>query len=389
MINFENTANAFEYRTQYQLKKASFLFKVMANPTLTNIGAWFTPKLLGIGFVRNIIKNTIYEQFCGGTNITEATHTANLLNKFDVDSLLDYGVEGKTTEAEFDEAKEEFIKTIEFAGQKDFISFISIKLTAFFRNGLLEKMNEGQKLTPEEEAEKMKAVNRLLAICEAGAKHNTSILIDAEESWIQEPVDELATQMMQRFNKTEAVVYNTFQLYRHDRLAFLEKNIEHAKQHSYILGAKIVRGAYMEKERERAEKMNYESPIQPNKISTDRDYDLALELCLNNIDCTAVFIGTHNEKSSLLATKIMADKNIATNDKRITFSQLYGMSDNISFNLAKANYNVCKYMPYGPVRDVIPYLLRRAKENTSVAGQTSRELDLIQKELKRRKTMQW
>lgn len=386
MINFENTANAFEYKSQFQLKKARLLFKLMASPTMTKIGSWMTPKFLWLPFVRNLIKNSIYEQFCGGTNLTEATHTATLLNKFNIDTLLDYGVEGKTTELEFDEAKEEFIKTIEFAGQKDYISFISIKLTAFFRNGLLEKMHNKLALTKNEEDEKQRAVNRLQSICQAGADNNTTILIDAEESWIQGPVDQLATEMMLQFNKTKAIVYNTFQLYRHDRLAFVQENIEHAKQHAYILGAKIVRGAYMEKERERAAKLGYESPIQPDKFSTDRDYDLALESCLNNCKEVAVFIGTHNEKSSLLASKIMNERAIDNDDIRITFSQLYGMSDNISFNLAKEGYNVCKYMPYGPVKDVIPYLLRRAKENTSVAGQTTRELDLIQKELKRRRT---
>ena len=386
MINFENTANAFEYRTQYQLKKAKILFRLMANPFLTKLGSWITPKVLFLPFVRNIIKNTIYEQFCGGTNLIEAAHTAQLLSKFKVDSLLDYGAEGKTTEKEFDIAKDEFIKTILFAKQKDFISFISIKLTAFFRNGLLEKMHESKKLSDDEYAEKERAVARLTSICQAGAENNTIILIDAEESWLQNPVDDLATEMMKKFNKEAAVVYNTFQLYRHDRLDFLKESIEHAREHNYLLGAKIVRGAYMEKERERAIEMGYESPIQPDKFSTDRDYDLAIEECLNHIDIVYTFIGTHNEKSCLLATKIMKENNIPNNDSRITFSQLYGMSDNISFNLTKNDFNVCKYMPYGPVKDVVPYLLRRAKENTSVAGQTTRELDLIKKELKRRKT---
>jgi len=385
MMNFENTANAFEYRTQYQLKKARLLFKVMANPMLTKVGSWLTPKFLWLPFVRNFIKNTIYEQFCGGTNLLEAAHTAQLLGNYDVDSLLDYGAEGKTTEEEFDVAKEEFIKTILFAKQKDYISFISIKLTAFFRNELLQKMHEGEELTDLEKEEKQRAVNRLESICRAGAENSTSILIDAEESWFQAPVDELTIAMMQEFNTDTAVVYNTYQMYRHDRLAFLESNIEHANENGYKLGAKIVRGAYMEKERARAKEMGYESPIQPDKLSTDRDYDLALELCLDHLELVTTFIGTHNEKSSMLATKIMQNRKIDAKDNRVVFSQLYGMSDNISFNLAKAGYQVCKYMPYGPVKDVVPYLIRRARENTSVAGQTSRELDLIKKELKRRK----
>jgi proline dehydrogenase len=387
MINFENTANAFEYRTPYQLKKAKFLFKVMASPTVTAIGSWLTPKLLWLPFVRKLIKNTIYEQFCGGTDLTEAAATSLLLSKYKVGALLDYGAEGKTTEAEFDQAAKEFINTTRFAKDKDYISFISIKLTAFFSNELLQKLNDQQELSHAELEEKERAVKRLESICQAGSESNTSILIDAEESWFQAPVDDLAIEMMEKFNKKVAVVYNTYQLYRHDRLAFLKKDIEHAHSHNYILGAKIVRGAYMEKERQRAQEMAYESPIQPDKASTDRDYDLALALCLDHLDVVTSFIGTHNEKSSLLATQHMKERNIEPDDKRITFSQLFGMSDNISFNLAKAGYNVCKYMPYGPVNDVVPYLMRRARENTSVAGQTSRELDLIVKELKRRKQL--
>lgn len=384
MINFENTENAFAYRTQFELKKANWLFRAMASPTLTSIGSWITPKFLWLPFVRKIIKNTIYQQFCGGENIEEAALTAKALNAYGVGSLLDYGAEGKETEVEFDEATNAFIETIEFAKQKDYISYISIKLTAFSRYGLLEKMHNKLKVNDSEVEEQKRIVNRLDRICKAGSENNTVILIDAEESWIQDPVDDLATSMMLKYNKQKACIYNTYQLYRHDKLAFLKKNIEHAKENNYVLGAKIVRGAYMEKERERALELGYESPIQPNKEATDIDYNKAVRICLDNLELVTTFIGTHNEDSCKLATDIMQELNIPAATDRVIFSQLFGMSDNISFNLAKEGYSVSKYMPYGPVKDVIPYLLRRANENTSVAGQTTRELDLIKKELKRR-----
>lgn len=385
MLNFENTTNAFASRSDFELKKAKILFAVMANPTLTKLGGWITPKFLWLGLVRNIIKKTIYNQFCGGETIEEAAHTAQILSDYKVSSLLDYGAEGKETEIEFEEATHSFIAAIEYACKKNYIPFISIKLTAFTRNALLEKMHRKEALNEAETIEMQAAEKRLLAICTAGKENNTTILIDAEESWIQDPVDAWAMKMMQSFNKEKAIVYNTYQLYRHDRLAFLKENTTAAQSNNFILGAKIVRGAYMEKERARASQKNYESPIQINKEHTDRDYNLALQYCLDNNKYVATFIGTHNEQSCKSATEIMEHNNISKEDKSITFSQLYGMSDNISFNLAVAGYQVSKYMPYGPVKDVIPYLLRRANENTSVAGQTTRELDLIKKELERRK----
>ncbi len=385
MLNFENTENAFASRSKFELKKAKILFGVMANPSLTKLGGWITPKFLWLGFVRRLIKNTIYQQFCGGETIEEAAKTAESLNKYNVSSLLDYGAEGKETEEEFEVATQSFIQAIAYANKKDYIPFISIKVTAFTRNGLLKAMHLQQELNELEIEEMNRAKQRLLAICNAGKENNTTILIDAEESWIQDPVDQWALEMMLQFNKERAIVYNTYQLYRHDRLAFLKENTAYAQANNFILGAKIVRGAYMEKERERALEKGYESPIQLNKENTDKDYNLALAHCLNNKLNVATFVGTHNEYSCKLATEIMSKNDIAKEDDRVTFSQLYGMSDNISFNLAVAGYQVSKYMPYGPVKDVIPYLLRRANENTSVAGQTTRELDLIKKELKRRK----
>lgn len=385
MPNFNDTQNAFVYKTKAELKKAYWLFKIMANPTLTKLGAWFTPKFLWFPGVKTLIKNTIYKQFCGGVNLEEACLTAEKMNFFNIGAILDYGVEGKSSEEEFEKAKQAFVDTILFANKKEYIPFVSVKLTAFFRFELLEKMHDGEHLNAQEMEEKNRAIARLDKICEAGFKNNTMILIDAEESWIQNPVDYLALEMMKKYNKNQMVVYNTYQMYRHDRLEVLQNDILQLNN-DYILGVKLVRGAYMEKERKRAQEKNYASPIQPNKEATDNDFDAAVILCLNNLDKLHLFIGTHNENSCFKACEYMRQNNISPNSAKVYFSQLFGMSDNISFNLSNEKYCVAKYLPYGPVTDVIPYLIRRANENTSVAGQTGRELDLIKKELQRRKT---
>ena len=336
MINFENTANAFEYRSRIQLKKANFLFKAMASPTITRLGSWITPKFLWLPFVRTLVKKTIYEQFCGGENLTEAAGTALKLSKYGVGTLLDYGVEGKTSEEEFDLARDSFIRAIEFAKKKDYISFISIKLTGLFRFSLLEKIHLNKALSEIENDEKNRGIRRLEAICQAGDLNNTIILIDAEESWVQAPVDELAILMMQRFNSNrKMVVYNTYQMYRHDRLAFLKENVENAQQNGYILGAKVVRGAYMEKERARAKRLGYESPIQATKENTDSDYDLAVAYCIENREAVASFIGTHNEKSCLLQTEKMKKNGIKKNFGQIFFNNIYERIFKKSLNLPK------------------------------------------------------
>jgi len=359
----------------------------MASPGLTKLGIKMTPTLLKFKFFKGLIKSTIYNHFCGGEIIQDADLTAKKLQRHGIGVIMDYGVEGLVGEEAFDSTTQTFIETIHFAQKRDYIPFISVKITGFARHKLLQKWHLGKSLTPKEQEEKKRVIERINKICEAGANNNTKILIDAEESWIQKPVDELAFMMMKRYNQEKVFIYNTYQLYRHDRLEFLKANHTQAQEQKFILGAKLVRGAYMEKERARAEEESYESPIQTDKASCDRDFDQAVEYCLNNLDSLSLFIGTHNEKSCMLAAQQMHHHGIAKNSDRVYFSQLYGMSDNVSFNLASEGFNVSKYLPYGPVADVIPYLMRRASENTSVAGQTSRELSLLKKERKRRQKL--
>ncbi len=383
---FDNTEIAFKYRSDKDLKQARFLFSSMGSPTLTSLGMWATKLAMGWNLpVKGLIKSTIYQQFCGGETMEEAASVANVLAKYKVGVILDYGVEGKQGEEEFDKAVPEFVKAIKYAASQQNIPFISIKVTGFARFGLLEKRHTGTQLTTDEQAEWDRVYNRILTICKVAHESNIMVLIDAEETWIQNPVNDLANAMMALFNKEKGLIFNTFQMYAHATLAYLKQSYEDAAKKGYILGAKLVRGAYMEKERERGMKMGYPSPIQPDKASTDRDYDAGVLFCLERLDKIAVFVGTHNEKSCMLAATYMDEHGIAHNTPKVYFSQLYGMSDNISFNLADAGYNVAKYLPYGPVKDVIPYLMRRAQENTSVAGQTGRELSLINKEIKRRK----
>jgi len=383
---FDNTKIAFEYRSDSELKRARFLFSSMSSPALTSIGMKLTSFAISWNLpVKGLIRHTLFDQFCGGETMDEAAKTAAAIGKYGVDTILDYGVEGKESEADFDNAVPEFIKAIEYASKNKNIPFISMKITGFAHFALLEKIHAEIPLTDEETAAWKRVYSRIDKICKAAADNNIKVLVDAEESWIQKPVDDLADAMMDRYNKTSAVVYNTFQMYRHDRLVFLKESYEFARSKGFILGAKLVRGAYMEKERNRAAEKAYVSPIQPTKEATDKDYNEATLFCLKHLHDIALFIGTHNEESCLLAAVYMHEHNIAANTDRVYFSQLYGMSDNISFNLAHADYNVAKYLPYGPVKDVLPYLMRRAQENTSVAGQTGRELLLLNKEIQRRR----
>ncbi len=383
---FNNTEIAFKYRSDKEMKRARFLFSSMSSEVLTKTGMALTKFAIGWNLpVKGLIKNTIFKQFCGGETMEEASQTAAVLDKYGVGIILDYGVEGKEDEDDFDKAVPEFVKAIKYAASQKNIPFISVKVTGFARFALLEKINANKDLTAAEKAEWERVYNRIDQICKAANEHGTMVLIDAEESWIQQPVDDLTDTMMEAYNKNQVCVFNTFQLYRHDRLEFLKKSFDKAVAKGYLLGAKLVRGAYMEKERNRGMEMGYPSPIQPNKAATDKDYDAAVLFCLERLDKLAVFIGTHNEHSCMEAVRYMEAHHIPANHSRVYFSQLYGMSDNISFNLAHSGYHVAKYLPYGPVKDVLPYLMRRAQENTSVAGQTGRELSLINKEIKRRK----
>ncbi|WP_276132151.1 proline dehydrogenase family protein [Polluticoccus soli] len=383
---FDNTEIAFRYRNDAELRRARFLFSSMGSPFLTKIGMALTQFAIDWRLpVKGIIKSTIFNQFCGGETMQEAADTANVLGKYGVGVILDYGVEGKESEEEFDKAVPEFIKAIKYAASQKTIPFISLKVTGFARFALLEKIHAEGELSTAEREEWKRVQKRVDDICTEASLYNIMVLVDAEETWIQEPVNILTDAMMEKFNRKRVVIFNTFQMYCHGTLSYLRDALAKAEKKGYLLGAKLVRGAYMEKERARALEMDYPSPIQPDKASTDRDYNAAVLFCLENLSKLAVFIGTHNERSCMEAVKYMNAHHLQAGDKRVWFSQLFGMSDNISFNLANAGYNVAKYLPYGPVKDVLPYLMRRAQENTSVKGQTGRELSLINKEMTRRR----
>ena len=365
----------------------------MHYPWLVALGTRLTPFVLKTGLpVGGLIRKTIFKQFVGGETLEETAAVCKILGSHNVQVILDYGVEGKEGEENFDHATEQFIRVIEYAATQEKIPFISIKVTGFARFGLLETLNDAPRLRSgihdheEEIEERDRVYNRMYRICEAASKKGIGVLVDAEESWIQDPVDRLVIDMMSIFNKEKAVVYNTIQLYRHDRLQFLKMSHRIAKQKQFVMAVKLVRGAYMEKERKYAEENGTLSTIQPDKESTDRDYNAAVQYCIDNINEIALIVASHNEESSLLAAKLIEEKGLPHNHPHLHFSQLFGMSDNITFNLANEGYSVSKYLPFGPIQEVIPYLMRRAQENTSVSGQTGRELSLINKELKRRKT---
>jgi len=392
-ISFDNTENAFAYKSSKELKSAKFLFSTMGYPWFVQLGTRLTPFIMKTGLpVHGIIRKTIFKQFVGGETLAETAGVGAVLGKYGVQVILDYGVEGKEGEDSFDHATEEFIRVINYAATQKNIPFISIKVTGLARFALLQTLNEAPRLRSgihdhEMEVDEWDRVReRMYTICEVAAEKGVGVLIDAEESWIQDPIDRLTMEMMELFNKGKVVVYNTIQLYRHDRLHFLKLSHQIAQQKGFLPGVKLVRGAYMEKERARAREMGYPSPIQPDKAASDRDYDLAVRYALEHIDQLAVIIASHNEESNLLAAQLLDQKGLAHNHPHIHFSQLFGMSDNITFNLAKEGFSVSKYLPFGPIRDVIPYLMRRAQENSSVSGQTGRELALIKRELERRKS---
>jgi proline dehydrogenase len=386
MLSFDNTEIAFSGKSNSDLNRSYWLFKMVSNSTFVNLGKSLTTFAIKTHLpIKGLIKATIFRQFCGGETIEECDRAIKELGKYNVGTILDYSVEGKETEKDFDACKTETIETVEKAKKDAHIPFCVFKVTGLARFELLEKVSAKETLTPEEQKEFGRVQLRVSAICKAAHDAGVPIFIDAEESWIQEAIDNLANQMMVLYNSEKAIVYNTYQLYRKDRLSYLRLSFEKAKENNYFLGAKLVRGAYMEKERARAAEKGYPSPIQDTKENTDRDYDAAVEFCAEHVDRIAICAGTHNEISSMKLANLMKEKNIPSNTKNIYFSQLLGMSDHISFNLANAGYNVAKYVPYGPVREVLPYLIRRAQENTSVKGQTGRELSLIMKEKARRK----
>lgn len=383
---FDNTETAFQLKNDSQLERAFFLFKMISHQPLVRIGTAATNFALKARLpVEGLIRSTVFDHFCGGVSEEDCLPVIDNMYDKGVCSVLDYSVEGKDDETHFDAALEKTIKIIDFAANKEGMPIAVFKPTGFGRFELYQKLGEGKPLNSEQAQEWSRVVSRFDKVCSYAKEKDVELLIDAEESWIQSTADDLVEEMMQKYNTEKAIVFNTLQLYRWDRLEYLKIALEKAQANNYKLGFKIVRGAYMEKERARAKEQGYESPICKTKEITDVNFDTTLSFIMENVKDIAVFIGTHNEESCYLAMKLMKQLQIDISDKSVWFGQLYGMSDHISFNLANQGYNVAKYVPFGPVRDVMPYLIRRAEENTSVAGQTSRELNLLSQEKKRRK----
>jgi len=383
---FNNTEVAFALKSDTELDRAYFLFKLIDSEPLVRIGTAVTNFAIKAHLpVEGLIRATVFDHFCGGVNEDDCLSVVDKMFTKGVSSVLDYSVEGKEEEEQFEAALQMTFKTIEFAKERQAIPFAVFKPTGFGRLDLYEKVGAKETLTKGEQLEWEKVLHRFDLVCEEAYKKDVALLIDAEESWMQDAADDLVTEMMRKYNKEKAIVFNTLQMYRWDRLDYLEKVYERAQAEGFYIGMKLVRGAYMEKENSRAEEKGYPSPICVSKEATDINYNAAVHFMITHIESMSIFAGTHNEESSYLLMQMMQEKGLKKNDSRIWFGQLYGMSDNISFNLAANGYNVAKYLPFGPVRDVMPYLIRRAEENTSVAGQTSRELNLIKSERKRRK----
>lgn len=386
-VSFENTEKAFITKDNQELKHSLWLFKLMGNVTLVKIFSKLIIFAIKIGLpVRLPIKLTIFKQFCGGESIEESKHVVYKLNVSNIGSILDYSVEGKESENDFCNTKDEILRIIKVAENNPAIPYTSLKLTGIARLSLLKKLNSKQELNKEEKLEFQKIRERLIEICNNASSSDVPIYFDAEESWIQEAIDTLAEEMMEINNKKTAIVLTTLQMYRWDRIEYLKELIKKARDKKFSIGIKLVRGAYMEKENLRASQLGYKSPIQSNKENTDIDFDKAVDICLENIDIVTLCAGTHNEASTMHLVNKMAELKIRNDHPHVYFSQLYGMSDHITYNLADAGYNVTKYLPYGPVKSVMPYLIRRAEENTGISGQMGRELKLIVDEKKRRQS---
>jgi proline dehydrogenase len=387
MSIFNDTKIAFAEKSTAQLEKAKWMFTAIKYPSLTNVGINVLNFTIKNNFplVTDLVKTTLFEQFCGGETREESMKVVDKMFKHHVGSIFDYAIEGKEEEAAFDTTCEEIKENIKFAIGNPAIPFVVFKPTGFGRLDLYADVSAGKELTSSEKEEWQRVRNRYEEVCKMAYDNKVILMIDAEESWMQDAVDHLVNEMMEKYNQEKAYIWNTIQMYRTGRLEYMAQDLERAKSKNYFLGYKFVRGAYMEKERERAAEKNYPDPIQPTKEATDDNYNAAVDFVLENLDRVAAFFGTHNEKSTELAIDKMKTLGLAHDDERLHFGQLYGMSDNITYWLGENKYNACKYLPYGPVKDVVPYLTRRAQENTSVAGQTGRELSLIQKELERRR----
>jgi len=402
-LNLDNTENAFAYKTNEELIASKWLFTLMQVGFLVKLGAKILPLMIKIGLpIKKLIKKTLFKQFVGGETLQKTTLVCEKLDHHQVQVILDYGVEGgEYNDEKFEQATDEFINVINYASKSKNTPFISIKITGLVSFSLLERLNItiGNKETqtifsafasiiemlPEKDKyDWNNLMHRINRICTKAAESNIGVMIDAEESWIQDPIDFITKCMMERYNKSTVVVFNTIQLYRTDRLSFLKLSYEESINKKYLLGLKLVRGAYMEKESRRAKKLGYNNPIQPNKIATDRDYNEAISFCIERIQHISIIVASHNEESSLKAANMIFYLTGITKHHHLHFSQLYGMSDNLTFNLANAGYNASKYLPFGPVEEVIPYLMRRAQENSSLSGQTGREIKLIRLECYRR-----
>ncbi len=385
-LDFQDTSTAFADKSDSQLKEKYRLFRLLNSPFLNAVGSSIAKFALSVGLpVEGLIKKTVFEQFCGGETIEESEPTIELLAGSHIGTILDYSVEGKSTEGDFDDTKNEIIRTIERAKNDPNIPFSVFKITGIAPLGTLERMSAHRKLDAKSQAKCERIHNRVNEICELAYDVDQPVFIDAEESWIQDAIDSLATEMMAKYNLEKPLIFNTLQMYRTDRFQYLKDARKQAKSDGYLLAVKLVRGAYMEKERERAEEKGYASPIYETKVDTDAAYDAAIEYCLMHIDEIAFVAGTHNEESTSRLTSRMRELGIPNDHPHVFFSQLYGMGDNLSYVLAKNDYHVSKYVPYGPVADAVPYLIRRAEENSSTAGQVSRELEMLDKEVKRRK----
>ncbi|MFA5299732.1 MAG: proline dehydrogenase family protein [Lutibacter sp.] len=383
---FDNTEVAFALKTNSELERAYYLFEMIKRESLVKIGTTVTKFALKTHLpVEGIIRATVFDHFCGGVTEIDCMPTIDKMHTKNVYSVLDYSAEGKEVEEQFDLAMQKTLNTIKFGTEKSSIPFAVFKPSGFGRLKIYQKITEGAALDAHEEIEWKRIKERYDIVSKAAFENDVPLLIDAEESWMQPAADDLIEQMMEKYNKEKVIVFGTLQLYRWDRLDYLKELHSRAKEKGFKIGMKLVRGAYMEKERERAEEYGYKDPICANKEATDKMYNDVLVYMMENIDDMAIFAGTHNEDSAYLCMDLIDKFKFAKDDKRIWFGQLYGMSDHISYNLAAAGYNVAKYLPYGPVRDVMPYLIRRAEENTSVAGQTNRELELLKRERERRK----
>ena len=388
MINLSNTEVAFQDKSNRELRRAQLLFKLISSPFLVKVGASLTRFSLKIGLpISWFLKPTIFNHFCGGISINDCNDTIAKLGESNIKTILDYSAEGKETDADFDYTRDQIIETIKKASKDVNIPYAVFKPTGVGRFGLFEKVQAKKDLSEAEQVEFEKVKARFSLICQTGAKLDVPVMIDAEETWIQQIVDEIVEDLIFEHNKNKPLIYGTLQMYRHDRLDYLKDLVSRAKKMNVKAAVKLVRGAYMEKERERAFKLGYPSPIYPDKPATDSAYDQAVKFCIENVEDVAVCIGTHNEKSSLMGAELITKLGVNPGNPNVSFSQLLGMSDNISYNLAAAGFNVTKYVPYGPVKTVVPYLIRRAEENTSVAGQTSRELSLLKTELNRRNSL--